>query len=166
MAINARARCSRCARDSIRMQICSSRAKNVSSSRAFPSVACTCAMLVSENVGLAHEGRGDASAVGATAAALRLGLLDCRGDASCVAADAPADDRGMAPVARARGNKRTPRPALPRARFGEPCKNQRHLQQIRPRPADRQGLVFLVLLAPGVRAERIFLILDPLSLVQ
>ena len=85
-----------CARDSIRMQICSSRAKNVSSSRAFPSVACTCAMLVSENVGLAHEGRGDASAVGATAAALRLGLFDCRGDASCVAAEPAGDDRGIA----------------------------------------------------------------------
>ena len=84
-----------CARDSIRMQICSSRAKNVSSSRAFPSVACTCAMLVSENVGLAHEGRGDASAVGATAAALRLGLFDCRGDASCVAAAPAGDDRGI-----------------------------------------------------------------------
>ena len=99
-----------CARDSIRMQICSSRAKNVSSSRAFPSVACTCAMLVSENVGLAHEGRGDASAVGATAAALRLGLFDCRGDASCAAAEPPADDdRGIgASGARARGKKRTP----------------------------------------------------------
>ena len=53
-------------------------------------------MLVSENVGLAHEGRGDASAVDATAAALRLGLFDCRGDASCVAAEAPAgDERGI-----------------------------------------------------------------------
>ena len=62
-------------------------------------------MLVSENVGLAHEGRGDASAVDATAAALRLGLFDCRGDASCVAAEAPAgDERGIA-FRRARGNK-------------------------------------------------------------
>ena len=53
-------------------------------------------MLVSENVGLAHEGRGDASAVDATAAALRLGLFDCRGDASCVVAEAPAgDERGI-----------------------------------------------------------------------
>ena len=54
-----------------------------------------CAMLVSAKVGLAHEGRGDTSAVEA-AVDFRLGLLDCRGDASFVAVEAPADDdRGI-----------------------------------------------------------------------
>ena len=53
-------------------------------------------MLVSAKVGLAHEGRGDTSTV-AAAVDFRLGLLDCRGDASAVAAveAPPDDDRGM-----------------------------------------------------------------------
>ena len=52
-------------------------------------------MLVSAKVGFAHEGRGHTSTV-AAAVDFRLGLLDCRGDASSVAVEAPADDdRGM-----------------------------------------------------------------------
>ena len=72
-------------------------------------------MLVSAKVGLAHEGRGDTSTV-AAAVDFRLGLLDCRGDASAVAAveAPPDDDRGMrrwecsrnAPAVRTRSNSR------------------------------------------------------------
>eukprot|EP00964_Phaeocystis_antarctica_P077548 scaffold48158_cov60-Phaeocystis_antarctica.AAC.3 len=79
----------------MRIQICSSRSKKVCSRLALPSVAWTCAMLVSAKVGFAHEGRSDTSTV-AAALDFRLGLLDCRGDASSVAVEAPADDeRGM-----------------------------------------------------------------------